>query len=56
MRRLFVKMSAAAIIAASTVAALQCGASASTHVPVPQQQHGLRRSRHESRPDIRPGT
>jgi hypothetical protein len=34
MRRFFVKMSAAAIIAASTVAALQGGASASTHVPV----------------------
>jgi hypothetical protein len=33
MRRFFVKMSAAAIIAASTVAALQGGASASTHMP-----------------------
>jgi hypothetical protein len=34
MRRFFVKMSAAAIIAASTVAALQGGASASTHIPL----------------------
>jgi len=34
MRRFFVKMSAAAIFAASTVAALQGGASASTHIPV----------------------
>jgi hypothetical protein len=34
MRRFFAKTSAAAIIAARTVAALQGGASASTHVPV----------------------